>query len=271
MIADHDLLPFRRGYYEVLLGFLAREPVPAIFEQVSPGIADRARAAAELNPHLSEGWRLIAEATQGGSPGELAQAAADEFTALFLGPHKILVHPYESYYLTGRFFEQPLADIRRFLADVGIEKEPAYPDPEDALAFELSVVARLIEAQQAAADPDAEAVWLTRQATFLKSHLLVWGPRCAEDIEGAAGSDLFRGVGRLLRGFLEFEREVVQDWGPSTIPTLEQARAALGALGTWRGPLFELPAPGSEPPRRRRTGSPSVPDPTPESRGRAGN
>jgi len=251
VIGDRELREFRRGYYEVLLGFLAREPEVSLFERLLPGLADRIRAAAALHPRLGEGWRLIAEAAAGRSPEGLARAAVEEFTVLFLGPHEVLVHPYESYYLTGRFYERPLADVRQYLAEVGLEKQPGYPDPEDALGFELSVVARLIEAQAGARDPDAEAQCVTRQATFLKRHLLVWAPRCAADIEGAASSPLFRGVGSLLGGFLELERDAVREWGPPTIPTLEEARAALVGLGTWQGPLFDLPSSGPSPRSRR--------------------
>jgi TorA maturation chaperone TorD len=250
VIGDRELLEFRRGYYEVLLGLLAREPETVVFERLLPGIEDRVRPAAALHPRLGEGWRLIADAAQGRSPDELARIAAEEFTALFLGPHDVLVQPYESYFLTGRFFERPLADVRQFLAEVGIEGEPDCSEPEDALAFELSIVARLIEAQAEAHDPDGEALWVTRQATFLKRHLLVWGPRCADDIAQAAPSALYRGVGALLGGVLQLERDVVREWGPPTIPTLEEARAALIGLGTWQGPLFDLSA--GAPPRPRR-------------------
>lgn len=239
MIGDRDLLDFRLGYYRLLSELLAREPTPALLEAVGLHLPDRAEAARELRPALGEGWAQIGAFLRGRTPLEAAEAAADEFTRLFVGPRRPPLHPYESYYLTGGLFDRPLAVVRTFLRQVGLEKEPGYAEPEDSLAVELGVVAHLLERQRRAADPDAEAASVNLQAAFLKRHLLVWGPRCAEDLERAEGADFYRGVGSLLRGFLDLELALVRDWGPEPVRTLEEARAATGT-GAWRGPLFDL-------------------------------
>ncbi len=245
MIGDRDLLEFRLGYYRLLSGLLGREPTPALLEAVARDLPHRVEAARALRPALGEGWARIGAFLEGRAPGEAAEAAADEFTRLFVGPRRPPVNPYESYYLTGGLFDRPLALVRAFLRQIGIEKEPGYAEPEDSLAFELGVMARLLERQRSASDPDTEADSVNLQAAFLKRHLLVWGPRCAEDLERAEGADFYRGVGALLRGFLELELALVREWGPEPVRTLEEARAAVGS-GAWRGPLFD-PTPSRDP------------------------
>jgi hypothetical protein len=105
---------------------------------------------------------------------------------------------------------------------------------------------RLIARQAEAQDRDGELGWLNSQAVFLKRHLLVWGPAAARDLAGAQGGAFYRGVGRLLEGFLAFERGLFEAWGPETVTPIEEARRRYAGSGAWRGPLFEIP-PGSAP------------------------
>ncbi len=260
MIGDRDLLEFRQGYYELLGELLAREPSPALLARVAQGLPERIEAARALKADLAEGWAAIRDCLAGRPIAEAAEAAAEEFTLLFVGPREAQVQPYESYYLTGQLLDRPLVALRGFLKSLGLEKEPSSPEPEDFLAVELSVMARLIARQRAAPDPDGEAHWLGAQARFLKVHLLVWAPRCADDLVAAPEARFYRGAGRLLTGFLALEGELFRGWGPESVRTLEEARAAFGATAGWRGPLFD-PATGSGTPARSRGAGGSPPPP----------
>lgn len=151
------------------------------------------------------------------------------------------MNPYESYYLTGYFWDRPLVVVRDFLKEVGIEKEEGFPEPEDSLVFELEVMRRLIGRQYSAPDPDGQARWLNAQASFLKRHLLVWAPQAAKDLAGAAGAVFYGGVGKLIQGFLELEQKLFEGWGSEEVRSLEEARRSFGQLGQWRGPLFDFP------------------------------
>jgi TorA maturation chaperone TorD len=241
VLGDRELLDFRRGYYDLLTSLLGAEPPAALLDRLRDGLRERVQAARQLDPALAHGWELLGDylARQ---PRGTAAAAADEFTRLFIGPGVPPLHLYESYYLTGRLLERPLALVRGFLASAGLEKDPAQTEPEDWLPCELAAMRRLITRQLEAPDPDDATRWVDAQTRFLTQHLLVWGPRCADDLAEAKGADLYRAVGRLLRGFLELERELVREWDPAPVLTLEQARAAASAAAVWRGPIFELPA-----------------------------
>lgn len=239
MRGDPDLLAFRRTYYDLLVALLAREPAPALLCALGETVEDRTRAAHALHPLLGEGWEEIGQALDRKPVETAAKEAARQFSRLFVGPFAPLVNPYESYYLTGKLFERPLAEVRAFLVRAGIEREAGYHEPEDSLTFELEVVRQLV-GRQAAEDPTASAApWLELQVAFLKDHLLVWGPACALDLDRAAGPGLYRGAARLLRGFLALERDLVTDGGAGEPRSLEEAQAGHRRGVGWRGPLLE--------------------------------
>jgi TorA maturation chaperone TorD len=238
MVGDRDLLTFRQGYYDLFVSLLWKEPAGELLAALSEGIEARIGGARSLHPLLGEGWEEIAGFLAASRPGALAETVADEYTRLFLAPGGPEVNPYESYYLTGRVWDRPLAVIRTFLKGIGLEKEEGYAEPEDSLAFELEVMRRLVHRHEAAHDPDGEARWLTAQAVFLKEHLLVWGPAAARDLAAARGAAFYRGVGKAIEGFLELERDSFKGWGPEEIKSLEEAREGYARSGEWKGPLF---------------------------------
>ncbi|MGH7773140.1 MAG: TorD/DmsD family molecular chaperone [Candidatus Binatia bacterium] len=254
MVWDRDLLAFRQGYYTLLVSFFWKEPAGELLLSLSDGIGERIHAARNLHPLLAEGWqeikRFLAE-----TPSEyLAETVADEYTQLFIGPHAPHVHPYESFYLTGRLLDRPLADVRTFLKAVGIEKQEGYAEPEDFIALELEVMRWSIGKQITAAHPEEETRWLRLQSDFLKEHLLVWVPTCAEHIEKAQGANFYRAAAMVLRGFLEVERTLLREWGLDKISSLEEARQRYGAIPTWKGPTFDLSDKGPKaplPPREK--------------------
>jgi TorA maturation chaperone TorD len=240
MLGDRELLSFRQDYYSLLVALFREEPSAALLQGLAGGITERIAAARNLNPLLAEGWveinRFLSE-----TPSEnLAERVADEYTRLFIGPHGLELNPYESFYLTGRLLDRPLANLRTVLKALGIEKQDGYAEPEDFLAFELEVMRWLTAKQQAAAAPEEEKRRLLDQAEFLKQHLLIWVPTCAEDIERAQGARFYHGAAKLLRGFLELERTHFSEWGMDKVASLEEVRRLYGAIPMWKGPTFEF-------------------------------
>ncbi|MFB3820313.1 MAG: molecular chaperone [Candidatus Methylomirabilales bacterium] len=246
MLGDKDLLAFRQGYYDLFVSLLGQEPSPALLRGLADGMAERIRGSQGLHPLLAEGWEEMQRLLTGSAAQQVAEAVADEYTRLFVGPQPPEVNLYESFYLTGRLLDRPLVAVRAFLAEVGIRKEEGYAEPEDFLAFELEVMRRLIRRQATAADPEAEAEWIGRQAEFVVRHLLVWAPAAAADLEQAPGASFYRAVAKLLRAFLELERDLFKEQG--AVRSLEEARQAAAGRGEWRGPLLDwADAPGGDP------------------------
>ena len=240
MIDDRELLSFRQGYYEALGALFRREPSGELLRQLAIGIGARTQAARSLHPLLGAGWEAIERFVADTPPERLAEHVAEEYVQLFVGPLAAAVNPYESFYLTGRLLDRPLADVRTFLKSAGIEKLGDYPEPEDFLAIELEVMRWLIGKQMAAVDPKDERRWIELQADFLKEHLLVWGPACAKDIERAECAEFYRSAAKILQGFLALELSFFREWGVDKVSSLEEARQRHGVVPTWKGPTFDM-------------------------------
>jgi TorA maturation chaperone TorD len=198
------------------------------------------RGGRRLHPRLGEGWADLAGFLRAAPPASLAEVVTDEYTRLFVGPHPEL-NLYESYYLTGRVYDRPLATLRDFLKEAGIEKAPDYAELEDFLAFELEVVRALLGRQRAAGSAEEERAAADLQGAFLARHLLVWGPAAGHDLASAPPAVFYRGVGKLVEGFLALELDLVRGWGTEEPRDLAEAREAFARVPQWRGPLLEVP------------------------------
>lgn len=239
MIGDRDMLAFRHGYYELFVSLFSKEPAGDLLLRLSNGIGERIEAARNLDALLAQGWEEMRRFLAETAPEQLAEAVADEYTRLFIGPYGPKVNPYESFYFTGRLFDRPLADLRGFLKTIGIEKTEDYPEPEDFLAFELEVMRWLTAKQLASSGDEEENRRIGQQATFLKDHLLIWGSTCARDIEQAKGASFYRGAAMILRAFLEIETHSLREWGAEKPISLEEAKNRYGAFRQWKGPTFD--------------------------------
>jgi TorA maturation chaperone TorD len=246
VIGDRDLLALRLGYYDLFVGLLWREPAAELVSALGRRDDERIRAAGALDPRLGKGWETIARVFAAGSATHHAEAAVDEYTRLFLGPGVPALSLYESYYLAGRLFDSPLAAVRASLGELGVEKDPGYPEPEDFLAFELEVVRTLLRRQEAAPDSAGQTRAVDGQAIFLKRHLLVWGPAAAGDLARAEGAPFYQAVGELLVGFLGLERELVKDWGTEELRALDSVRQRFARRREFSGRVFDAPSEPAE-------------------------
>ena len=240
MIGDKELANLRQKYYGLFVLLFWKEPDAELLLSLLERISDRVKGAAQLSPVMSEGWKNIRNYLEKHGPDEVEY----EFVQLFLGPHKPDVKPYESYYLAGSVFQAPLASVRGFMKEIGLEKKKGeLPEPEDALGFELEIMNWLISKQTNSKDSEEEEKWLDFQASFLKKHLLIWGPYCSEEVKSAPNADFYKGAGMLLRGFLEIEKELFQNRGPEKIESLVEARKRYGNRTDWKGPLLDAVPP----------------------------
>ena len=247
MIGDRDLSQFRREYYALFSILFLREPTAALVTLLGQNVEARTAAAAALHPVLGEGWREVGQFLQKDreNPEALAAKMVEEFTPLFVGPLVPKITPCESFYLTGKLFGAPLVLIRNFMRRLDLEKSEEWPEPEDHIAFTCDIMRQLITRQEGAANPDEEIQWLNLQGDFWKAHLGRWVPRFADDLE-KWGGEFYRGMGKAVRGFFEFEKEVLADWGSERPAHLIQVKES-----TFTGPLFTAETAEEEPPGPR--------------------
>ncbi|MFQ5881871.1 MAG: molecular chaperone [Candidatus Methylomirabilales bacterium] len=251
MIGDRELCQFRREYYELFSSLFLREPTADLLNLLGRDLEARIEAASALHPLLGEGWQEVGQFLRADleRPQARAAKAADEFTPLFVGPLIPKLTPCESFYLTGKLFGAPLVLVRNFMRRVGLEKREEWPEPEDHIAFTFEIMRQLIIRQEASVNPDEETRWLNLQGDFIKAHLSRWVPRVGEDLE-KLGGEFYRGIGKMVRGFLECEKELLADWGSEKAPHLIQVKES-----AFRGPMF-TPETAGEPEEESPSGEP---------------
>jgi TorA maturation chaperone TorD len=150
------------------------------------------------------------DSDMGQAVGSLAAAARgltvdnieDEYLALFVGLDGGELNPYGSSYGAGLHYAQPLAELRRDLTQLGIERRDSVREPEDHIAVLCGIMAGLITGQLGEGAPSLDG-----QRRFFDRHLAKWAPRFFEDLETAEAAKFYAPLGQIGRVFLDVERQ----------------------------------------------------------------
>lgn len=145
---------------------------------------------------LPRAWAALGVATR----AMPLQAVVDEFDALFVSVGKPEVMCNGSWYLTGFLQEEPLADLRDDLAELGLGRRPGVTETEDHIAALAEVMRHLV-----LTGPDEAG--LARQRQFFGRHLAPWCAQFAGALAAAPGADFYARVGGLLAAFMDIERQ----------------------------------------------------------------
>ena len=145
---------------------------------------------------LPRAWAALGAAAQ----AMPQQAVADEFDALFVSVGKPDVMSNGSWYLTGFLQEEPLAELRDDLAELGLGRRPGVTETEDHIAALAEVMRHLV-----LTGPDAAG--LARQQQFFGRHIAPWYAQFAGALAVVPGADFYAKVGGLLAAFMDIERE----------------------------------------------------------------
>jgi TorA maturation chaperone TorD len=182
----------RAATYALLGRLLSAPPDGSLLDRL--GDAGDGRADALSADALSEAWSALAHASGAARPTVID----DEFHGLFIGLGRGELVPYASWYMTGFLMERPLGELRRDLAQLGIERAESVREPEDHAAALCQVMALLID------DP---AYGSEQERDFYSRHIEPWMKRFFGDLESAEGAVFYRQVGRLGRHFIELEEQ----------------------------------------------------------------
>ena len=128
-----------------------------------------------------------------------AEAASEEYLALFIGVAGGELKPYCSYYLTGFAYEKPLAKLRQDMDRIGVVRRDGIKEPEDHMASLCEIMAGLITGAF------GEPADLETQQWFFDRHLAPWARLFFEDLEAADSARFYKPVGIVGRLFMEIE------------------------------------------------------------------
>jgi TorA maturation chaperone TorD len=180
-----------------LYGLLARlwiaPPDAELLSQFGVAVTE----APQPGGFLEAPWQALVAAMRASS----AEAAADEYDALFGGVGKPEVFLYGSYYLAGFLNEKPLAELRTDLAALGLTRDEQRGETEDHIAYVFEVMRYLI------AGDDVAVCNLEQQRRFFRAHVQSWVERMADAVEAQPRARLWCEVAAFTRAFVQVEMQ----------------------------------------------------------------
>lgn len=183
----------RAEMYGVLSRLYVAAPDEALLRQFAVAVTE----APADGGFLQGPWEALVAAMR----GTTAQAAADEYDALFQGIGKPEVFLYGSYYLAGFLNEKPLAALRSDLAGLGLARDESRGETEDHVAYVFEVMRYLI------AGDDVAVCNLEQQRRFFRAHVQSWVEAMCDALVAHPRADLYRAVAELTRAFVQVEAQ----------------------------------------------------------------
>lgn len=139
-----------------------------------------------------------------------------DFTRMFIGPHSLPAPPWESSYLNEErlLFQKETLEVRRKYLKYNFVPKNFPHEADDHIGLELDFMGRLSEiAGKKVNNMEITDVieLLEDQKAFLKEHLLKWVPSFSQDIIKSAESDFYKGMAKILKGFLELDIIAIEE------------------------------------------------------------
>jgi len=182
----------RADLYGLIARFFHLPPDQELLDQIA-ATADEPGAADEAP--LAKVWMDVVEMAQNNP----AKAWHEEFDLNFISVGKPNVVLNGSFYMAGHLNEKPLVNIRKALAEFGLESAEEVTETEDHISALCEVMRYLI------AGDDVEVSNLTNQRVFFNEHIRPWYDQLCDAIEGLPGMHLYGSVAALTREFLAIE------------------------------------------------------------------
>ncbi len=129
-----------------------------------------------------------------------------DYSKLFLGPNSLIAPPYGSVYLenTRRVMGDSTMDVMNRYREEGLDI--SIKEVPDHIAIELEFMYLLIFKQVEAirsSNPENAASYLRKQQAFLESHLGMWVPEFANNIEANGQTEFYKNLARSTKLFVE--------------------------------------------------------------------
>jgi putative dimethyl sulfoxide reductase chaperone len=190
------------------------------------------------NAHVDEGYRLIREFLNQADVNAVDILAAD-YVRAFLGSGVSgfsAAYPFESVYTSPKrlMMQDARDEMLALYRAAGLGKADSWKESEDHIAVQLeymTILGTRISEKYDAGDEDGAIELLFSQKNFLEDHLLAWFPMMAKDMEKFPKTDFYRGLGKLTLGFLENDKEFLDDILAGVDYEDESAAARAKALG----------------------------------------
>jgi TorA maturation chaperone TorD len=160
-----------------------------------------------VNDDLDTGFSLLDEFVDANRDRPVADVRADlesEYTRLFVGPRPpVLAH--ETYYREDTdFIGEGLAEVQASYDAAGWSSPEEYPEEDDFLAVELAFLRALLSRQR-----QGQVETFGYERVFIDEHLDQWIDAFVADVLDTSEEPFYRAGVHVLRGFVDFEDELV--------------------------------------------------------------
>jgi TorA maturation chaperone TorD len=183
----------RADIYAVLARLYADAPDAALLR----ALGGAERMAGDDNG-IAGAWNRLLDASAAMDP----EAAAQEYTDLFVGVGRSEVNLHASHWQTGFMMEKPLAELRAELTALGLARKGSVTTLEDHLGA-LCETMRLLVAGDEARRPAS----LDEQRNISRRWLFPWVFECCAAIEASSIANYYRRVAQLTSLFMALERD----------------------------------------------------------------
>ena len=185
----------------------ARASFYALLARLYADGPDGALLAAIASAERISGDTLFAAAWNGlvdASGAMDAEAAAQEYTDLFIGVGKSEVNLHASYWQVGAMMERPLVELRRDLDVLGLARRADVTMLEDHLSALCETMRLLI-----AGGPGTAATDISVQRAFFAQHVSPWVFDCCNAIRESAIANYYVHVAEFTDKFMALDRDAL--------------------------------------------------------------
>ena len=184
----------RAALYAVLARLYADAPDARFLKS----LATAERMTSGIDNPLATAWNRLADASVAMDP----DAAAQEYTDLFVGVGRCEVNLHASHWIAGFMAEKPLVELRSDLVTLKITRKEAATLMEDHLSALCETMRILV-----AGDGDRPPATLAQQRNFFQKRLFSWAFECCGAITKSSLANYYRRVAELTEQFLALERD----------------------------------------------------------------
>jgi len=133
-----------------------------------------------------------------------ADAAAQEYTDLFIGVGQCEVNLHGSHWIAGAMLERPLAQLRGELAALGLGRRSDVVMLEDHLSALFETMRLLV-----AGEGDRPPASLDTQRAFFERHIAPWAFLCCSAISESSIANYYGRVAELTTQFMALDRDAL--------------------------------------------------------------
>jgi TorA maturation chaperone TorD len=197
MSLPHPLTPedsARADFYALLARLYADGPDARLLDMI---------ATAERIPGdslFAAAWNRLVDASAAMDP----EAAAQEYTDLFIGVGKSEVNLHASHWLAGHMNERPLVELRGDLAKLGVARRGDVVMVEDHLSALCETMRLMITGSDGASRADVAV-----QREFFDRHLGSWVFACCGAIRETAIANYYVHVAQVTHNYMALDRDAL--------------------------------------------------------------